>query len=321
MTVYSGKVDLGTGIHTAMTQIAAEELSVPLASVTRHPGRHALTPDQGVDVRQPVDPERRACRSARRRPPRARRCSTRLAAKLGRRPERPQASRTASSCRNPVARASPTPSSSAARTFELSVDAKAPLKDPKDYTIVGKPVARIDIPDKVTGRFTYMQDFRRRACCTRASCGRRDEGDRSSRGTTSTAARFRATFGVGKQGQLPRRRSAQTNGRAIKASQRSKPSGRIGTGLPNQAQALGVRARHEDRQGRRRCRRWATPDPALQDAGAKASAGHATTSRSTRTARSVRHARSPSSTTASSPSGAHRSRRIYCASRSRTCSA
>ena len=30
VTVYSGKVDLGTGIQTAMTQIAAEELSVPL---------------------------------------------------------------------------------------------------------------------------------------------------------------------------------------------------------------------------------------------------------------------------------------------------
>ncbi len=25
---------------------------------------------------------------------------------------------------------------------------------------MGKPVPRVDIPDKVTGRFTYMQDFR-----------------------------------------------------------------------------------------------------------------------------------------------------------------
>src|SRR5262249_47237124 len=48
VTVYSGKVDLGTGIETAMTQIAAEELSVPLASVTVIQGDTALTPDQGV---------------------------------------------------------------------------------------------------------------------------------------------------------------------------------------------------------------------------------------------------------------------------------
>src|ERR1700687_2350442 len=34
VTVYSGKVDLGTGIKTAMTQIAAEELSVPMNRVT-----------------------------------------------------------------------------------------------------------------------------------------------------------------------------------------------------------------------------------------------------------------------------------------------
>src|SRR5712691_5199910 len=33
VTVYSGKVDLGTGIRTAMTQIAAEELCVPVAKV------------------------------------------------------------------------------------------------------------------------------------------------------------------------------------------------------------------------------------------------------------------------------------------------
>ena len=33
-------------------------------------------------------------------------------------------------------------------------------KAPKDYKIVGKSQPRVDIPDKVTGRFTYMQDFR-----------------------------------------------------------------------------------------------------------------------------------------------------------------
>src|SRR5450759_5518308 len=48
VTVYSGKVDLGTGIRTAMTQIAAEELSVPLDKVEVIEGDTALTPDQGV---------------------------------------------------------------------------------------------------------------------------------------------------------------------------------------------------------------------------------------------------------------------------------
>ena len=48
VTVYSGKVDLGTGIRTAMTQIAAEELSVPLSRVTVIQGDTQLTPDQGI---------------------------------------------------------------------------------------------------------------------------------------------------------------------------------------------------------------------------------------------------------------------------------
>src|SRR5262249_60156800 len=47
VTIYSGKVDLGTGVRTALTQIAAEELDVPLSKVTVVQGDTALTPDQG----------------------------------------------------------------------------------------------------------------------------------------------------------------------------------------------------------------------------------------------------------------------------------
>jgi aerobic-type carbon monoxide dehydrogenase small subunit (CoxS/CutS family) len=46
--VYSGKVDLGTGVRTALTQIVAEELDVPLDHVTVIQGDTALTPDQGT---------------------------------------------------------------------------------------------------------------------------------------------------------------------------------------------------------------------------------------------------------------------------------
>jgi nicotinate dehydrogenase subunit B len=46
-TIYSGKVDIGTGLKTAFTQIAAEELDLPLESVTILQGDTLLTPDQG----------------------------------------------------------------------------------------------------------------------------------------------------------------------------------------------------------------------------------------------------------------------------------
>ena len=47
ITVYSGKVDLGTGVRTALTQIVADELNVPLDRVTVIQGDTLLTPDQG----------------------------------------------------------------------------------------------------------------------------------------------------------------------------------------------------------------------------------------------------------------------------------
>src|SRR5215469_245463 len=47
VTVYSGKVDLGTGVQTSLAQIVAEELDVPFRNVNIVQGDTALTPDQG----------------------------------------------------------------------------------------------------------------------------------------------------------------------------------------------------------------------------------------------------------------------------------
>src|SRR5437899_8048145 len=72
VTVYYGKVDLGTGVRTAITQIVAEELDVPLLRVEVVEGDTALTPDQGptygslsiqnggVQIRQAAATARRA---------------------------------------------------------------------------------------------------------------------------------------------------------------------------------------------------------------------------------------------------------------------
>src|SRR5258707_560770 len=46
------------------------------------------------------------------------------------------------------------------KSFGLKSDDKAPLIAPAKFKIIGQPVRREDIPDKVTGRFTYMQDVR-----------------------------------------------------------------------------------------------------------------------------------------------------------------
>jgi CO/xanthine dehydrogenase Mo-binding subunit len=160
VTVYSGKVDLGTGIRTAMAQIAAEELSVPLDRVTVIQGDTSLTPDQGItfgslsiqnggmQIRQAAATARQALLAQ-------------GATKLG---IAADAVVVKDGIVGPKAGGKGVDYAAlvGGKDFRLAVDAKAPTKDPKDYTIVGKSVARVDIPGKVYGSFTYMQDFRRK---------------------------------------------------------------------------------------------------------------------------------------------------------------
>src|SRR5690348_4978080 len=47
ITVYSGKVELGTGTRTALAQIVAEELEMPLARIQVVMGDTQRTPDEG----------------------------------------------------------------------------------------------------------------------------------------------------------------------------------------------------------------------------------------------------------------------------------
>jgi CO/xanthine dehydrogenase Mo-binding subunit len=159
VTVYTGKVDLGTGIRTALPQMAAEELDVPYEHVKLVEGDTALTPDQGatwgslsiqvggVQIRQAAATARKAL--------------VELAAQgLGVAP---------ADCeiRDGVVRAKADSAKQVAygdligdREFRLKVDKAAPLKDPARYTIVGQSIPRVDVPAKVTGTFTYMQDVR-----------------------------------------------------------------------------------------------------------------------------------------------------------------
>jgi CO/xanthine dehydrogenase Mo-binding subunit len=158
VTVYSGKVDLGTGTDTALTQIAAEELGVPMSRVTLVTGDTLLTPDQGITwgsltIQAGGMQIRQACATARE-------------ALLDEASKRLGAARADIVLEQGVIRAKAGGRRIALgelvgdRRLEMKVDAKAPLKDPSTYTIVGKPSPRLDIPDKVAGRFTYVHDFK-----------------------------------------------------------------------------------------------------------------------------------------------------------------
>jgi len=159
VTVYSGKVDLGTGTDTALTQIAAEELGVPMQRVRLVTGDTLLTPDQGptfgsLTIQNGGVQIRQACATARE-------------ALLDHAAQKLEVPRSDLVVEDGWIRGNGKRVAYAElvgdRSLELKLDAKAPLKDPSAYTIVGRPVARLDIPEKVTGRFTYMQDLKLKA--------------------------------------------------------------------------------------------------------------------------------------------------------------
>ncbi len=156
VAIYTSKVDIGTGLRIAMSQMAAEELGVPVESVSIVEGDTALVPDHGgtggstgvprggVDIRQAAATARQAILNL-------------GAARL----KRPASELT-------IARGAVRPSAGGSgvsigkliggKRLNLGVNAKAPLKDPTTYTIVGKPLLRPDVPGKCTGTREYVQD-------------------------------------------------------------------------------------------------------------------------------------------------------------------
>jgi len=63
--VRTGKVELGQGLHTALAQIAADELGVPVSQVHMLPVDTDSSPDQGVTSgSQSVQEAGRALREA-----------------------------------------------------------------------------------------------------------------------------------------------------------------------------------------------------------------------------------------------------------------
>ena len=181
VTVYTGKVDVGTGMRIAVAQMAAEELGVAAKRISIVDGDTGRCPNQGgtggstgltrggTAVRQAAATARQALLAlgaARlKRPasdltivngvvrPVAGGRGISIGALVGRgRDGRPSLSASAS-------RAEAIALSSGREGGSLKVDPKAPLADPARYTVVGKPLARPDVPAKCTGRHVYVHDF------------------------------------------------------------------------------------------------------------------------------------------------------------------
>jgi nicotinate dehydrogenase subunit B len=156
-TVCTGKVELGQGIVTALAQIAAEELDLPLARVQMISGDTEKTPNEGfTSGSQSIENGGAALRFA---GAEVRTILLDLAAKrLG-------VDASALDVAEGVIR---TPDGHKVTYAELARDvdlhrevtAKPTPKLPSSHRIVGKSIARFDIPAKVSGGAAYVQDLR-----------------------------------------------------------------------------------------------------------------------------------------------------------------
>lgn len=157
VTIYVGKVDLGTGLRTGFVQIAADELDVPMAAVTVVEGDTALTPDQGptygslgiqiggVQLRQAAATARALLVAE-------------AASRFGLPAETLRTEDGAAVA--PDGRRVAYAALVGGKAFARPIDPGATIKPPEARRIVGKPVPRVDIPDKVMGRFAYVHDLK-----------------------------------------------------------------------------------------------------------------------------------------------------------------
>ena len=157
VTVFTGKVELGQGITTALAQIAADELDIDQKRITMISGDTSRTPNEGVTSgSQSIEQSGTALRFA---AAEAREILLAVAAtKLGVDAHdlrvddgtviAPGGARTSYWAVTTDA------------TFKREATAKSKPKAAQDRKVIGKSVPRRDIPAKVTGGVAYVQDIR-----------------------------------------------------------------------------------------------------------------------------------------------------------------
>ena len=157
VTLYSGRVDLGTGLRASYRQIVAEELDVPYERIAMIDGDTALTPDQGgtggstaitaagMEVRQAAATARQALLKL---------ASERLSVPVE------QLTVADGVVRTSNGRTVAYGDLVGGKRFDLKADARAPLKNAAQYKYIGKSLQRPDLPGKMTGRHTFVHDFK-----------------------------------------------------------------------------------------------------------------------------------------------------------------
>ncbi|MDB5364348.1 MAG: putative oxidoreductase subunit protein, partial [Rhodospirillales bacterium] len=158
VTVFTGKVELGQGIRTALLQVAADELDIAPSAIELVTADTATTPDEGVTAgSHSMQDSGTAIRNA---AANVRLLLTETAARSWNVAPGDVSTGGDGSLRGPDGRT--VSYGEIAGTVTLHVEARpdAPLRNPATYRAVGRDLPRIDIPAKLTGGAAYVQDMR-----------------------------------------------------------------------------------------------------------------------------------------------------------------
>jgi nicotinate dehydrogenase subunit B len=155
--VRSGKVELGQGVPTALSQVVAEELDVDPSRVRMLPLTTGISPDEGYTAGSwSMEHSGYALRVV---------CANVRALLLARAAQSLGADTAALTVLDGTVTG---PDGASATWWELAdaalldrdVDLEVPVKDVHAYSVVGRSLPRLDVPDKVAGRPRFLQDQR-----------------------------------------------------------------------------------------------------------------------------------------------------------------
>ncbi len=157
ITVVCARSEMGQGVRTALPTILAEELEVDLQQITiEQAGASTLYGDQttggSASVRTTWDPMRKAGAAARE--------MLISAAALEWGVPRSSCKAEQGAITHPASKRKLSYGDLASRAATLPVPSDPPLKQAKDYKLVGARIPRVDTPDKVQGMAVYGIDFR-----------------------------------------------------------------------------------------------------------------------------------------------------------------
>ncbi|OLC77893.1 MAG: hypothetical protein AUH72_16845 [Acidobacteria bacterium 13_1_40CM_4_65_8] len=161
VTAYSGKCELGQGMHTTQVQLIAEELAVPIDRVTLIMCDTSISPDQGTTSGSQSHPANfnhqnlaLACATARE-------ALVGLAAtRLGVPADQLTVTDGVVAAKNDASKQVSYGELVGGKKFSLALNPNAKRRDPRSWKVLGTSVPRVDLPSLVTGQMEFVQNVR-----------------------------------------------------------------------------------------------------------------------------------------------------------------